>query len=372
MNPVYFDNNATTRPAPEVVAAMLPFFQQDYGNPSSPHSGARAPALALDDARRRLARLIGAPDPARLVFTSGGTESNAAALHAALAARPDRREVVFSAVEHASVIGWRQRLVARGYRVHRIPVHRDGSLDGETLDRVITDNTALVSVMLANNETGVIYPVQDVARRARAVGALVHTDAAQAVGKIPVNVNALGVDYATVCGHKFHAPKGVGALYIKTASGAEALMAGGGQEGGLRPGTEPVPLIAGLGVASALAGEWLAGDGGREMQDRRDAFEADLLARCPGAVIAGHQQLRLPNTSLVLLPGQETETLLARLDMAGICVSSGSACASGAHEPSHVLAAMGVDASRWGVVRISASRFNDLDEWPLLIDVLAG
>ncbi|HMO51613.1 MAG TPA: cysteine desulfurase family protein [Kiritimatiellia bacterium] len=368
---MYFDNNATTRVDPEVLEAMTPYWLEHYGNPSSPHSGGRRPALAVAAARDALAALLNAPSD-RFVFTSGGTESNALALHAALAAAPERREVVISAVEHASVRDWPQILNPRGYRVRVIPVDGNGALNLDALARALTPDTALVSVMLANNETGVVYPVAEVAALARSAGALTHTDAVQAVGKIPVDLAALGVDYASICAHKFHGPKGVGALYLRQPRGVAPLMPGGDQEFGVRPGTENVAGIVGLGAAATIAARWLRLNGPHAQETLRNAFEAWLLHAEPDAVILGRSQPRLPNTTLALFPGRATETVLARLDLADIAVSSGSACASGAHEPSHVLAAMGYDAKNDAVVRFSAGRTTTDADYHALRQALSG
>lgn len=367
LSPTYFDNNATTALAPEVLDAMLPYLREHYGNPSSPHAFARKPALAVAKAREQVADLLSVPT-ASVVFTSGGTESNALAIHAALTAQPERKEVVFSSVEHVSALGWQKRLAVQGYRVHVVPVNRDGALDLDHLKRLLSEKVALVSVMLANNETGVVYPLQEIAGLAHAVGARVHTDAAQAAGKISMSPSGLGVDYATICGHKFHAMKGIGAIYLRDTHGLSPLMAGGGQEAGIRPGTEPVALMVSLGAAAELARtQPLVGT-----EVLRDEFEAWLMDEFPGVMVVGQHQSRLPNTTLALFPGIETEPLLALLDMSGIACSSGSACASGAHEPSHVLAAMGLGARTTATVRISASRYTTAEDYARLRDALRG
>jgi cysteine desulfurase len=375
---------------------MLPYLKEHYGNPSSPHGMARAPALAVKKARDQVAGLLCVPSSS-LVFTSGGTESNAMAIHAALAARPDRKEIVFSAVEHAAVWGWRARLERQGHTIKIAPVNRDGALDLDQLASLITERTALVCLMLANNETGVIYPVHEVAKLTRKVGAWLHTDAVQAAGKIPFQggdiqvmsaapaavggsagavTNCMsplgaGVDSAAICGHKFHAIKGIGAMYIREAAGFSPLMLGGEQEGGLRPGTEAVPSIVSLGAAAAEAAKWLKSGESDTMLVRRDGFEDWLLETFPDTIIAGKHQPRLPNTTLAIFPGIDTEPLLALLDMAGVACSSGSACASGAHEPSHVLAAMGLDQPQpAAVVRISSSRFTTVEDYTRLREAL--
>jgi cysteine desulfurase len=361
---VYFDNNATTAVAPEVLEAMLPFLREHYGNPSSPHEFARKPAMAVAKAREQVAAACGVA-PASVVFTSGGTEGNAMAIHAALAARPTRKKIIFSAVEHAAVWGWRKRLASQGYTIRVAGVNRDGALNLDEFKSLLSEKTALVCLMLANNETGIVYPVEQVAALAHEAGALVHTDAVQATGKIPVDFSRLGVDYATIGGHKFHAVKGVGALYVRDAKNFSPLTLGGEQESGLRPGTEAVPSIVSLGAAAELAMRPVAG-----MAECRDDFETWLEATFPGVIIAGKSQLRLPNTTFALFPGIETEPLLALLDMHGVACSSGSACASGAHEPSHVLAAMNLAAEHAAVIRISASRYTTNDDYARLRDAL--
>jgi cysteine desulfurase len=367
----YFDHNATTPVDPEVVAAMVPFFTRHYANPSSPHSLARAPALAIDSARTAAARLVGV-DPDQVTFTSGGTESAALAVASALAARPGRTGILFSAVEHAAVRGWSDRLSQRGYTVQEIPVTPNGAVDLDALRALLSDRIALVAVMLANNETGVIYPAAEVARLAHAQGALVVTDTVQAIGKIPVNLTDLAADYAFCSGHKINASKGLGFLFARDPRAVVPQLAGGDQEFGRRPGTEPVPLIAGLGEACRLAEGWLAGNGPAGQAARRDAFEAWVVEALAGVVVLGRDQPRLPNTSMLLVRGVEVEPLLARLDLEGIACSSGSACASGAHEPSHVIRAMGFRASDGAPLRISAGRTTTDDDYAALRSALAA
>lgn len=355
MDPIYFDHNATTPVAPAVVEAMWPFLHREFGNPSSPHRFARKPAMAVAKAREQVAYLCGAPAPRHIVFTSGGTESNALALHAALAERKGRDHILISAVEHVSVLGWRSRWEAQGYTVQVIPVDGSGRLDLSVMANALSDRTALVSVMLANNESGHLYPVAELAAMAHRVGALIHTDASQAIGKIPVDLTALGVDYAAGCGHKYNAIKGIGFLYCAEPSSMSPFMVGGEQEMGVRPGTESVPGIVALGAASELARGWLASTAPIAMARRREAFENWVTTSLAGTEIVGRNEPRLPNTTLLLVEGVETEPLLALLDLDGIACSSGSACASGAHEPSHVLAALGKADGR-AVVRVSAGR----------------
>jgi cysteine desulfurase len=294
------------------------------------------------------------------------------AISDALTRDASRNEVVMSAVEHASVWAWRERLAARGVNVRVVPVDRDGKINISELEKSISDRTALVSVMLANNETGILYPVKIITELAHRFGALMHTDAVQAVGKVPVDLNGLGVDYATICGHKYHACKGIGALYTKKHRDFSTLAPGGEQEYGRRPGTEPVALIAGLGEASKLAKNWLVSGGVEKMLAMRDSFESWLRDSISDSRVIGRDEFRLPNTTQALIPGVETEPLLAMLDMEGIACSSGSACSSGAHEPSHVLRAMGISDRDGAVVRVSASRFTTESDYQRLREALTG
>jgi len=367
----YLDNNATTMIAPEVLEAMLPFLHEQYGNASSPYGLGRSAALALDAARSQVARLIGVPAE-NTVFTSGGTESNAMAILGSLPNQKSRREVIVSAVEHASVWAWSNRLAEMGYTVKVIPVDSGGALDLSALESMLSERTALVSVMVANNETGIIYPIKRVVELAHAAGALVHTDAVQAVGKVPINLHEIGVDYASVCGHKYHAIKGIGCLYIRNAEGFTPLIRGGEQEFGRRPGTEPVASAVSMGAASDLASEWQHSKSPGALAAMRDEFENRLEDQIPDVQVVGRSEPRLPNTSLLLIAGVHTEPLLALLDMEGLACSSGSACASGAHEPSHVLKAMNVGNDLTGVLRISASRFTRSDDYGRLLELLPG
>lgn len=371
---IYLDNNATTRPATEVVEAMLPYIRDEYGNPSSPYSMARTAALAVDHARHQVSQILGV-EQNKIVFTSGGTESNAMAILGSLPALKPRDEVILSSVEHASVRAWSERLSGMGYTVRTIPVDREGQLDLDAYSSMLSSRTALVSVMAANNETGIMYPIKKITAMAHSVGARMHTDIVQAVGKIPVQLADYGIDYAAVCGHKYHAVKGIGCLYIREPSGFEPRFLGGEQEFGRRPGTEPVASIVALGAASEIASAWLHGEGPAHMTAMRDAFELRVESLVPGIRIVGQSQPRLPNTSMLLIDGVDTEPLLALLDMEGLACSSGSACASGAHEPSLVLAAMGLvppPPAKQAVLRVSSSRYTREQDYAKLADVLPG
>lgn len=361
-SPVYLDNNATTALLPEVRTAMEPFLAGCYGNPSSPYAFARPASRALARAREQVAGLAGV-EPGRVVFTSGGTESNNLALHAALNARPERPHLIVSAVEHAAVLEPARAWARRGIRLTVIPVTPDGALDLHALDHALDPTTALVSIMTANNETGVCYPMAEIRDRVRRVGAWLHTDAVQAAGKLPLP----DADFVSLCAHKMHGPKGAGALVIPAGLTAQPLLTGGEQEGGWRAGTENLAALAGFGAAAEAA---LRSDGfWTERRACHDALEQALLARLAGVRVLGAGQPRLPNTSLFCLAGVETEALLARLDLAGFCCSSGSACAAGAHETSHVVRAMGW-AGQGGVLRVSTGRFNRREDTESLVTTL--
>lgn len=362
-SPVYLDNNATTALLPEARAAMEPFLSTCYGNPSSPYAFARPASRALARAREQVAALAGV-EPERVVFTAGGTESNNLALHAALAARPERRHLIVSAVEHASVLEPARARARRGILLTVLPVSSEGALDLDALEAALDDDTAVVSLMAANNESGVCFPLEAVRERARRVGAWLHTDAVQVAGKQAVP----HADFVSLCAHKLHGPKGAGALVVPAGLRAHPLLAGGEQEAGWRAGTENVAALAGFGVAAEAAAS-LPAALGAAWAGRREALERAVLDRIPESWVIGADQPRLPNTSLFCFAGVETEALLARLDLAGFCCSSGSACAAGAHEPSHVVKAMGW-AGRGALVRVSTSRLNAPADTESLVDAL--
>jgi len=352
---IYLDNNATTPLVREVVDAMAPYWIDNFANPSSPYGIARKSSLVLHEARERLAALF-VCDMSRIIFTSGGSEANNAAMFMGTELYPDRMHVVVSAVEHASVLAYAGRLEKKGYRVTRLAVDAQGGLDLGLFESVLTDDTALVSVMAANNETGVIFPVGEMARMARERGVLFHCDATQAAGKIPMHLFESNIDLCVISGHKLHGPKGIGVLYVRKGLRPPGWVVGGDQEFGLRAGTENVPGIAGLGAAARLA---VAGVScmERDVATMRDAFEGRICSEIAGVRVAGAKRSRLPNTSLMLFDGIVSEALLALLDMEGVCCSSGSACMSGASEPSHVLRAMGYSRGEaLSAVRFSLSR----------------
>ena len=355
---VYLDNNATTRVLPEVADAMLPFLTEHYGNPSSIHRFGSAVGERLADAREQVANLIGATDPIEIIFTSCGTEGDNAAIRGMLEARPNKRHIVTTQVEHPAVLGLCQHLEKKGYRVTWLSVDENGGLDAEELRSALTDDTALVSVMWANNETGVIFPIEQIGAIVKAKGIPLHVDAVQAAGKIHLKVKDLPVDLMTISGHKFHAPKGIGALYVKRGLTFPPFMIGGHQERNRRGGTENVPGIIGMGKAAEVASSRIDSDATR-IRGLRDQLESLLLRSCPGSRVNGDVQKRLPNTCNISFRYLEGESILVLLDQQGICASTGSACTAGSSDPSHVLRAMKVPPD-WlqGAVRFSLGRFN--------------
>jgi cysteine desulfurase len=335
---IYLDHNATTSIAPEVREAMLPYLTEEWGNPSSSYRfGAKLKGV-LEMARAQVAALLGA-SPREILFTSCATESNNAALHAALKANPQKRHIVTSAVEHSSVLAYCQALEGEGFRVTYLSVDRAGLLKLADLESAITDDTAVMSLMWANNETGVLFPVREIADICRARGVLFHCDAVQAAGKVPIDVRQVPADYLSLTGHKFHASKGVGALYVRRKAPFSPLIHGGHQERGLRGGTECVPLIVGLGKAAELARQQLP-DYEKTVRPLRDALEEGILGSIPNTEVNGHKTQRLANTTNISFHGIESEALLILLDQEGICASSGSACLADSDEPSHVVKAM--------------------------------
>lgn len=355
---VYLDNNATTRVLPEVAEAMLPFLTEHYGNPSSIHRFGSAVGERLTMAREQVANLVGATDPIEIIFTSCGTEGDNAAIRGMLEARPNKRHIVTTQVEHPAVLGLCQHLEKKGYRVTWLSVDENGGLDAEELRSALTDDTALVSVMWANNETGVIFPIEQIGAIVKAKGIPLHVDAVQAAGKIHLKVKDLPVDLMTISGHKFHAPKGIGALYVKRGLTFPPFMIGGHQERNRRGGTENVPGIIGMGKAAEVASSRIDSDATR-IRGLRDQLESLLLRSCPGSRVNGDVQKRLPNTCNISFRYLEGESILVLLDQQGICASTGSACTAGSSEPSHVLRAMKVPPD-WlqGAVRFSLGRFN--------------
>jgi cysteine desulfurase len=376
---VYFDNNATTQVLPEVAEAMRPYLTDFYGNPSSIHRFGSDVAHRLSEARADVARLIGAADPVEIIFTSCGTEGDNAAIRALLEAKPEKRHIVTTQVEHPAIMGLCQYLEKKGYRVTWLSVDQEGNLDLDELRDSLTDDTALVSIMHANNETGVIFPIEKIAPLVKAKGIPFHTDAVQAAGRIPLNVQASPIDLLTISAHKFHGPKGVGALYVRRGITFQPFIIGGHQERNRRAGTENVAGIVGMGKAADLARRHIGADIER-VRRLRDQLEAGVLQSCPDARVNGKVAYRLPNTLNISFRYLEGEAILVLLDQYGICASTGSACTAGSAEPSHVLRAMGVPAD-WlgGAVRFSLSRLSTPEEVkyvnetvPLVVQRLQG
>jgi cysteine desulfurase len=370
MNVIYVDNNATTMVAPEVLEAMLPYFSTHYGNPSSMHSFGGSVAAEIKTARENVAKLIGAA-PDEIIFTSCGTESDSTAIRAAIESYPDKKHIVTSRVEHPAVKNLYETLSKKGYRTTFVPVDNHGRLDIDYLYDSLSDDTALVSIMWGNNETGVIFPIEEISRQVSSRGILFHSDAVQAVSKIPIDVSKTGVDMLSLSGHKFHSPKGIGALYIRKGTKFSPFMIGGHQEKGRRGGTENTASIIGLGKAAQLAAEHLASNGYKPISQLRDKLERNLLKMIPNALINGDTENRLPNTSSIAFEYVEGEAILLMMNEHGICASSGSACTSGSLEPSHVLRAMGVPfTAAHGSIRFSLSRYNTEDEIDKILEVL--
>lgn len=370
-NVIYLDNNATTRIAEEVVEAMLPYLTTYYGNASSMHSFGGNLRHNIDQARQSAAQLLHC-EPDEILFTSGGTESDNTAIRGATALNPDKRHIITSRVEHPAVRTTCRELQREGYRLTELGVDSLGRLDLEELERSIGDDTALVTIMYANNESGVIFPIDRIVDICQSRGVLFHTDAVQAVGKESIDLSALPIDMLSLSGHKLHAPKGVGALFVRRGTAVAPFMVGGHQEFGKRAGTENVPGIVGLGKACELARDHVQEENGR-MRTLRDRLEESLLRECLDARINGDRQSRLANTTNISFDYVEGEAILLLLDQLGICASSGSACTSGSLEPSHVLRAMGVPfTSVHGSIRFSLSRYTTEAEIDTVIREMPG
>jgi len=370
---VYFDHNATTPVDPAVADVMVGILRQEFGNPSSVHHFGQQAKARLDDARSAVAMLINA-EASEVVFTSGGTEADNFALRGvAEALEPSgRRHLIASGLEHEAVLTTLKALARRGWNTTLLPVDSTGIVAPPALEAALTDRTALVSIMHANNEIGTIQPVAELAQLAHARGALFHTDAVQSVAKIPVDVRALGVDLLSLSAHKFYGPKGAGALWIRRGTRVGAILTGGKHERNRRAGTENVAGIAGLGTAAELAARKLQPEGTR-LAALRDRLEGLVLERVPGSAINGSRGQRVPNTTNISFEGVEAESLLIALDLDGIAVSTGSACSSGTLEPSHVLRAMGLPAHRTqSSIRISLGAGNTNQEVDFLLDRLPG
>jgi len=358
MSTVYLDNNATTRVADEVREVMLPYFSDLYGNPSSMHTFGGQVHRFIEIAREHVAALVNA-DPGEIIFTSCGTESDNTAIMSALHSFPERKHIITTRVEHPAVLSCCKTLQRRGYKVTFLPVDKQGRLNLDELGSALTDDTAIVSAMYANNESGVLFPVKEIAETVLSRGVLFHTDAVQAAGKLPIDVQKLPVDMLSLSGHKMHAPKGVAALYVRRGTRFSPYIIGGHQERGRRAGTENVASIVGFGKAAELARRHVL-SGSAKVAELRDRLEQGLLKTCPGARVNGDRDSRLPNTLNISFEYVEGEAILLRLNEFDICASSGSACTSGSLEPSHVLRAMGVPFTAiHGSVRFSLSRYTD-------------
>ncbi len=369
MKTVYLDNNATTRVAPEVVEATLPYLQEFYGNPSSMHTFGGQVGAKIREARQQVASLLGA-DPEEIIFTSCGTESDNTAILSALRTQPGKKRVITSRVEHPAVKALCERLGKEGISVIEISVDKEGNLDLDEYRKNLTPDTAIVSLMWANNETGVIFPIEEAASLAKERGIYVHTDAVQAVGKIPINMKENAIDMLSLSGHKLHAPKGIGVLYVRKGTPFSPFLIGGHQEKGRRGGTENTPYIVALGKATELAASNLQTENTR-VRNLRDKLENALIQSVPNSRINGNRTNRLPNTTNISFEFIEGEGILLLMDEFGICASSGSACTSGSLQPSHVLRAMGVPFTMaHGSVRFSLSVYNTEEEIDFVIEKL--
>ena len=364
---IYMDNNATTQVAEEVIEEMLPYLRDKYGNPSSMHTFGGQVGKQIAQARERVAALLGC-EPDEILFTSCGTESDNTAIKGTLSSYPDRRKVVTTRVEHPAVLTTCRDLERHGYSISEIGVDGQGRLDIDELGFRLDDNTAMVSVMWANNETGSIFPVEQIAELAKARGIVFHTDGVQAVGKIPINLKESSIDLLSLSGHKLHAPKGVGVLYVRRGTRIGTFMHGGHQESGRRGGTENVPGIIAMGKACDLALRNMTDENTR-IKALRDKLEKGILSSCPDCFVNGDVNNRLPNTSNISFEFIEGESILMLLDQFGVCASSGSACTSGSLEPSHVLRAMGVPfTAAHGSIRFSLSRYTIEEEIDFVIE----
>ncbi len=369
MKVVYVDNNATSRVAPEVLEAMLPYFKEYYGNPSSMHMFGGQVAAKVNEAREKAADVLGA-DPSEIVFTSCGTESDNAAILGALDSYPEKRHLITTRVEHPAIGNLCAYLGRKGYRITELSVDREGRMDLDELRESITEETALVTIMYANNETGVVFPIEEIGEIVKEKGIPFHTDAVQAVGKIPIDLKKSKIDMLSLSGHKLHAPKGIGVLFIRKGTRFSPFIIGGHQEKGRRGGTENVPYIIGMGKAFELAKAHLEEENTR-VKALRDYLEEKILEKIPNAMVNGDRVHRLPNTVNVSFEYVEGESILLLLSGLGICASSGSACTSGSLEPSHVLRAMGVPfTAAHGSIRFSLSIYNTKEEMDYILQHL--
>ena len=369
MDGIYLDNNATTRVDDAVLEAMLPYFTEQFGNPSSMHSFGNKVGLAIKKARLQVQDLLGAEHDSEIIFTSCGTESDSTALLSAIKSNPKKKEIITTSIEHPAVLTLCANLEKEGYKVHTLKVDEKGRLDLDAYARLLSDRVAVVSVMWANNETGTFFPVLEMAEMAHAAGVLFHTDAVQAVGKVPIDLKTSKIDMLSLSGHKLHAPKGIGVLYLKRGVRFRPLLRGGHQERGRRAGTENTAAIVGLGLACEQAMQHMHYEN-TEVKRLRDKLEAGILARVPRAFPTGDVTNRLPNTSNIAFEFIEGEAILLLLNKFGIAASSGSACTSGSLEPSHVMRAMGIPyTAAHGTIRFSLSRYSTEAEVDRVIQV---
>jgi cysteine desulfurase NifS len=369
MKAIYLDNNATTRLDPMVLEAMMPFMTEHYGNPSSIHGFGEPVRKGIERAREQVAALLGAAHDSEIIFTSCATEANSTAILSAVEALPERKEIITTVVEHPAILEVCEHLERRGYTIHRLPVDNQGRLDLAHYQSLLSENVALVSVMWANNETGTVFPVQTMATMAKEKGVLFHTDGVQAVGKFPIHLASSDIDMLSFSGHKIHAPKGVGALYVKRGSRFRPLLRGGHQERGRRAGTENAAGIVGLGMACELAEVHMPMM--THLAELRDELQAGLLAKVPCSIVTGDIANRTPNTLNIAFEYIEGEAILLMLNQLGIAASSGSACTSGSLEPSHVMRAMSIPyTAAHGNVRFSLSRYTRQKEIDYVLEKL--
>jgi cysteine desulfurase len=367
---IYLDNNATTAIDPKVLDAMLPYLKEQYGNPSSAYSFGKKVARAIDHAREQVASLLHC-DPAEIVFTGCGTESDNSAIQSALLVDPDRKHIVTSKVEHSAILKHAEALARRGYEISWLDVDDHGLLDLSALEQAIRPDTAIVSLMWANNETGVLFPIEEIAAICQRKQTIFHTDAVQAVGKVPIDLQSGAIQFLSLSGHKLHAPKGVGVLYVNRRTRFNPFLIGGSQEEKRRGGTHNTASIIGLGQAAELAAEHLTEETTR-VRNLRDQFEHEVKERISGVQINGDPERRLPNTANLSIEGADSEGLLMLLDQKGVCCSAGSACTAGSLEASHVLRAMGLSTERARAsLRFSFGRFNKEEEVSAAVGILA-
>ncbi len=367
---IYLDNNATTMVAPEVVEAMLPFFNEQFGNPSSLHQFGNKVGQALLQARRQVQALLGAEHDSEIIFTSCGTESDSTAILSALRAQPERKQIITTVVEHPAVLALCEQLEKEGYRVHYLKVDSKGRLDLSHYQSLLSDQVAIVSIMWANNETGTLFPVARMAEMANAAGVMFHTDAVQAVGKVSIDLGNSCIDMLSLSGHKLHAPKGIGVLYLRRGVRFRPLLRGGHQERGRRAGTENSASIIALGRAAEMAQQAMELEQ-TQVRAMRDRLEQGILQTIPNCFITGDPDNRLPNTCNIAFEFIEGEAILLLLNKHGIAASSGSACTSGSLEPSHVMRAMDIPfTAAHGSIRFSFSRYNRMEEVERVLAVL--